>query len=76
MFIRLKGMFTTTLTLVQFNKDKETVIETDLSRWCIRGALMQYDDKGLLQPCAFFLKKNSLVECNYEIYNKEMLAII
>ena len=37
---------------------------------------MQYDEEGLLRPCAFFLKKNSPAECNYNIYNKEILAII
>ena len=31
---------------------------------------------GLLHPVAFMLKKMSLQECNYEIYNKELLAII
>ena len=33
-------------------------------------------DKGLQVLCAFFLKKNNPVEYNYEIYNKELLAII
>jgi hypothetical protein len=37
---------------------------------------MQYNEHGLLRPCAFFSKKNSPIECNYEIYDKEMLAII
>ena len=27
-------------------------------------------------PCAFFSKKNNLAECNYEIHDKELLAII
>jgi hypothetical protein len=30
----------------------------------------------VLQPYAYFLKKNLPAECNYEIYNKELLAII
>jgi hypothetical protein len=33
-------------------------------------------DKGLWVLCAFFLKKNNLVEYNYEIHDKELLAII
>ncbi|RAL62894.1 hypothetical protein DID88_004735 [Monilinia fructigena] len=75
-FTRLKEMFTTAPALVRFDKDKQTVIETDSSGWCIGGALLQYDEQGLLRPCAFFSKKNSPAECNYEIYDKEMLAII
>lgn len=31
---------------------------------------------GLLGPVAFFLKKMSPQECNYEIYDKELLAIV
>ena len=37
---------------------------------------MQIDDQGLIRPCAFFSKKNAPAECNYEIYDKEMLAIV
>ena len=37
---------------------------------------MQYGEDGLLRLCAFFSKKNTLAECNYEIYDKEMLAIV
>jgi len=32
--------------------------------------------KGILQPIAFFLKKMNSAECNYEIYDKELLVII
>jgi hypothetical protein len=38
--------------------------------------LSQYDDEGILRPCAYFLKKNNAYECNYKIYNKELLVII
>ena len=37
---------------------------------------MQYDEKGVLRPCAFYSCKNNPAECNYPIYDKEMLAII
>ena len=38
--------------------------------------LSQHGDDGILRPVAFFSKKHSLTECNYEIYDKELLAII
>ena len=36
----------------------------------------QYDDDGILHPVAYFSKKHSPAECNYEIYDKELIAII
>ncbi|KAI0992368.1 hypothetical protein K3495_g15818 [Podosphaera aphanis] len=60
----------------QFDYDKATRIETDSSGWCTGGTLQQLNDKVLWVPCAFFSKKNNPAECNYEIYDKEMLAII
>jgi hypothetical protein len=40
------------------------------------GVLSQYDDDGILHPVAFFSKKCSPAECNYEIYDKELMAIV
>lgn len=51
-------------------------MKTDSSEWCIDSTLMQYNNNELLQSCAYFLKKNSSAECNYKIYNKEMLVIV
>lgn len=75
-FRRLKELFTRAPVLVQFDSDRKTILETDASAWSIGGALMQFDDDGILRPCAFYSKKNAPAECNYEIYDKEMLAII
>ena len=75
-FNKLKKMFTNEQILVRFDPDKETILETDSSGYCTGGMLMQVQDDGMLRPCAFFSKKNSPAECNYEIYDKEMLAII
>ena len=38
--------------------------------------MSQHDDNGILHPVAFFLKKHTPAECNYEIYNKELMVII
>src|SRR5271157_241315 len=75
-FEKLKAMFTSAPMLLQFDYEKETIVETDSSGWSVGGTLMQVDDTGIMKPCAFFSKKNSPAECNYEIYDKEMLAII
>jgi hypothetical protein len=37
---------------------------------------LQLQPSGIFHPCGFYSKKNSPAECNYEIYDKEMLAIV
>ena len=75
-FEDLKAMFTSNLALLHFDPDKESVVETDSSDYVNAGVLSQYDDDGVLRPVAFFSRRLSPVECNYEIYDKELLAII
>lgn len=75
-FLHLKKLFTTAPILMQFDPKRETVLETDSSGWAVGGVLSQYDEDGLLRPCAYFSQKNSPAECNYEIHDKELLAII
>lgn len=75
-FQTLKRMFVTAPNLLIFDPDRETVLETDSSGYSTGGVLMQYDDEGMLRPCAFMSKKNLPAECNYPIYDKELLAII
>jgi hypothetical protein len=51
------------------------MIETDASDGIIAGILsQQYSDEWY--PVAFFSKTMAPAECNYEIYDKEMLAIV
>ena len=52
------------------------MVETDASDYLSAGVLSQRDDSGVLRPVAFFSKKHSPAKCNYEIYNKELLAIV
>lgn len=75
-FSQLKRMFTTAPILTQFDPDRDTVVEADSSGWATGGVLSQYDDDGVLRPCAYFSRKNSPAECNYQIHDKELLAII
>jgi len=75
-FDDLKTAFMTAPILRHFDYDREIVVETDASDYVLAGVLSQYDDEGTLHPVAFYSKKHSPVECNYEIYNKELLAIV
>jgi hypothetical protein len=53
----------------------DTVVEVDASDLVVAGVLSQLRD-GRLRPVAFFSKKMSPAECNYEIHDKELLAIV
>jgi transposase InsO family protein len=75
-FDQLKHSFTSTPTLAFFDYNRKTVLETDASDWASGGILSQYDDDGVLRPVAYFSNKHTAAECNYEIYDKELLAII
>ena len=72
----LKRGFTTAPVLKHFDPEWEIIMETDASNYVSARILSQYDDEGTLHPIACFSKKQSPAECNYEIYNKELMAII
>ena len=61
--------------LIQFDNRRETVLETNVSNWCIGGMLFQYIS-GIFRPYVYYLKRTSPADCNYKIYDKKMLAII
>jgi hypothetical protein len=48
----------------------------DASDYVSAGMLSQYDDDNILHPIAYFSKKHSPAEYNYEIYNKELMVIV
>ena len=62
--------------LRHFDQNCELYLETDSSNYINSGVLSQKDDDGVLHPVTFYSKNLLPAECNYEIYNKELLAII
>jgi len=74
-FTKLKAMFISAPILVSFDHTCTTVMKTDFSGWCIGETLLQLMN-DVWRPCAYYSKKNAPAECNYEIYDKEMLIII
>ena len=75
-FERLKTCFSMAPSLRIYDWEKPTVVETDASDWSAGGTLLQEGDDGELQPVAYFSAKHSAQECNYDIYDKELLAVI
>ncbi|KAM4064033.1 reverse transcriptase (RNA-dependent DNA polymerase) [Hirsutella rhossiliensis] len=75
-FDALKSSFTSAPILRHFDPAKEVFVECDASDFVSSGILSQEDDQGVLHPVAFMSKKYDPAECNYEIYDKELLAIL
>ena len=50
-------------------------VEVDASGHAIKGVLLQ-EQEGKWKPVAFLLRTMSPTERNYEIYDKELLAIV
>jgi len=74
-FEKLKQRFTTAPILAHFYPERETVIETDASDFALGAILSQFQDQRL-HPVAFHSRKLNSAECNYEIHDKELLAIL
>jgi len=68
-------MFILMSILVLFDHTCMTVMKSDFSDWFIDKTLLQLMN-NVWRLCVYYSKKNAPVECNYEIYDKEMLIII
>jgi hypothetical protein len=75
-FDMLKTTFTSAPILACFDPDQDVIVEMDASDYVSTGVLSQYDDDNVLHPVAYFSKKHCPAECNYEIYDKELMGII
>ena len=75
-FDALKKAFTSDVILHYYNSDLKIVVKTDTSDYVSEGILSQYDKNDVLYPIAYFFKKHNSAECNYKIYNKELMTII
>lgn len=75
-FTRIKEKVTTAPILVQHDPDKETTIETNTSDYTIRMRMTQPGSDGRPRAVAFHSRKLIQAELNYNIHNKELLAIV
>jgi len=75
-FDGLKKIFTSRPILVAPDLDKEFRVEADASDYTTRGVLSMKCSDEKWKPVAFISKSLSDIERNYEIHNKEMLAVV
>ncbi|KAG5727489.1 hypothetical protein E4T56_gene12001 [Termitomyces sp. T112] len=76
-FLLLKKAFTSAPVLCHFDPSLPIVLECDASDYAIAGILSQSDSGGKdLHPIAFYTCSMIPAELNYNIYDKELLAIV
>ena len=75
-FHELKKKFILALILASFDPEKKIILETDASDQAIESCLCQPDVNGQLHPVAYRSRKFSGPELNYDVHNKELLAIV
>ena len=75
-FKKLKEKFTKEPVLVTLDLDKKIRIEVDALDYATGGVLSMECKDGLWKLVAFLSKSLNEMERNYEIHDKEMLAII
>jgi hypothetical protein len=70
----LKHRFTKTPVLWPYDLTLPIIVDTAASDFALGAVLSQKEDRG--QPVAFYSRKITATELNYDIHNKKMLAII
>ena len=75
-FTKLKEIFMTKPVLVVLDLDKKMRVKVDASDYATGGVLLVKEEDGKWRLVAFISKLLNNTERNYEIYDKEMLAVI
>ncbi len=72
----LKQTFITVSILMHYNLNLLVTVKIDVFDYVVIEVMSQRDDNEQLRSVIYFSFKMLLAECNYEIYDKKLLAII
>jgi len=75
-FDELKRVFTTKLVLAALDLDKKFRVEANALNYATGEVLSMKCSDEMWRPVTFISKSLSNTERNYEIYNKEILAVV
>jgi len=75
-FDEIRTHLTSAPTLIHFDPQQPITIETDASSYVTAGILSQPGKDGKLHPVAYRSKTMTKAECNYDVHDKELLAIV
>ena len=75
-FTQLKEAFTSAPVLAHVDPEKPFIIEADASDFALGSILSQPGEDGHLHPVVFHSRKFNVAEINYEVPDKELLAVV
>src|SRR6201992_4299579 len=75
-FNKIKKAIASAPVLAHVNPEKPYILETDASNYAYGAILSQKQEDSKIHPIAFLSKSISPAEKNYDIYDKEMLAVV
>jgi len=75
-FHELRQKLCSTPVLTYFKPGRPLLVETDASKYVCSGILSQHDADGKWRPIAYRSKTMAPAECNYDVHDKELLAIV
>uniref|UniRef100_A0A0W0FG48 Reverse transcriptase/retrotransposon-derived protein RNase H-like domain-containing protein n=1 Tax=Moniliophthora roreri TaxID=221103 RepID=A0A0W0FG48_MONRR len=75
-FEELKCCFTSAPVLRHFDPRTPCYVSMDGSDFMLSRIIQQADENGDLHPISFFSRKFAPTEINYDVYDKELLAIV
>jgi hypothetical protein len=75
-FQTLKSHFNSSSILTHYHPDRQIILETDAFDYVITAIILQIDPStSILHPILFYSRSLTTAELNYNIYDKELLAI-
>ena len=75
-FETLKEWFSTAPVLTMPDMTKPFMLEMDASKWAIGATLLQRQEDGQIHPCGYLSHALTATERNWQIYDRELYAII
>ena len=75
-FEKLKKKFISAPILASFDLERKIILETDASDQALGSCLSQPDAERQLHPVAYRSRMFSSPELNYDVHDKELLAIV
>ena len=75
-FVNLKKALTLAPILAHVDPQKPFIVEANVTSDFALGSILSQGDDEKLHPMGFHLHKFDTAEINYEVYDKELLAIV